>query len=66
MCSDNEEKLNNSELDFNGRNILLVEDNDINQRIAIEILADTGLSIDVRENGLEAIEAVKKKNTRLS
>lgn len=58
-----EEKLNHSsELDFNGRNILLVEDSDMNQMIACEILNDAGFIVDVCGNGLEAIEAVQKKS----
>jgi two-component system, sensor histidine kinase len=41
--------------------ILLVEDNLINQKVTIRLLKRFGYTIDVTENGLEAIEAVKKK-----
>ena len=39
--------------------ILLVEDNEINQQLAIELLESAGLTVDVANNGREAIEMVK-------
>jgi CheY-like chemotaxis protein len=47
---------------FYGRHLLLVEDEPINQEIAKEILLETGLQIQVANNGLEAIEWLKKEN----
>ncbi|MBE1300427.1 MAG: response regulator [Alteromonadaceae bacterium] len=44
--------------DLVGYRLLLVEDNKINQQVAMEFLTDTGAAIDVANNGLEAIEAV--------
>ena len=41
--------------------LVLVEDNEINQMVAVDILESTGASVDIAENGLEAVEAVKKK-----
>ena len=41
---------------FAGKNILLVEDVEINQEIVIGLLEDTGVSIDCAGNGLEAIK----------
>ena len=41
-----------------GAKILLVEDNPINQEVAIEILREVNLSIDVANNGAEAIQMV--------
>ncbi|HZX31533.1 MAG TPA: MASE3 domain-containing protein [Rhodocyclaceae bacterium] len=38
-----------------GRRILLAEDDEINQLVALEVLADTGLIVDVANNGLEAV-----------
>lgn len=40
------------------KRILLVEDNAINQIVAVGILEDLGLSADVANNGLEAIQAL--------
>ena len=40
--------------------ILLVEDNKLNQKFAIALLAQAGHKIDVAENGLKAIEAVER------
>jgi signal transduction histidine kinase/CheY-like chemotaxis protein len=44
-----------------GARILLVEDNDINQQVAQEMLENAGFVVDIAENGLIAIEAVEKK-----
>lgn len=43
---------------FRGRHLLLVEDNELNREIAQEILCDYGFSIDVAENGAEAVEKI--------
>lgn len=41
--------------------ILLVEDNDLNQQVAIEILEDFGFFIDVAENGEIAVKKVSEE-----
>lgn len=46
---------------ISGAQILLVEDNEINQEIAKALLLHMGVEVDVANNGLEAIEAVRKK-----
>ncbi|MBF0235466.1 MAG: response regulator, partial [Desulfamplus sp.] len=43
-----------------GSRILLVEDNLINQQVAMEILKREHVVVDVVKNGLEAVEAVEK------
>ena len=43
---------------FKGKKILLVEDNDFNREIAAEILGDYGITVDVAENGQEAVNKV--------
>lgn len=45
---------------FSGRRILLVEDEPINQMVAEELLATTGLIVDTAENGLIAVEKARK------
>ena len=40
-----------------GRRIMLVEDNELNREIAYELLSESGLIVDVAENGQEAIKA---------
>ena len=48
-----------ADLDFKGRCILLVEDNELNSEIAVEILNEYGFLVDTAENGAEAVEKVK-------
>lgn len=55
-------KENNSEKNgakFQGGNILLAEDNELNQEIAMAILEDAGFFVDVAENGQVAVEMLK-------
>jgi two-component system sensor histidine kinase/response regulator len=42
-----------------GARVLLVEDNEINQQVAKEILESAGLNVIVASNGQEAVDAVK-------
>ena len=43
-----------------GKSILLVEDNDINQEIAVELLERAGVAVKVAGNGAEALALVKE------
>ncbi|MBL3591613.1 MAG: response regulator [gamma proteobacterium endosymbiont of Lamellibrachia anaximandri] len=51
---------NTKEWWFGDRKLLLVEDNPVNQDVAREILASAGFTIDILENGAEAVAAVQK------
>ena len=44
------------EIDFNGKHILLAEDNDLNWEIASELLSELGLILDWAENGQICVE----------
>jgi|GEM_PF-820114 len=44
-----------------GSHVLLVEDNDINQELAEEILTSVGVIVDVAKHGAEAVAMVKSK-----
>ncbi|CAN7685874.1 response regulator [Pseudoduganella sp. LjRoot289] len=45
---------------FSGVRILLTEDNEINQQIAVELLAACGIGVDVAYNGREAVERLQE------
>ena len=42
---------------FTGKRVLLVEDNEINQMIALAMLEQVGVQVSVAANGLEGVEA---------
>ncbi len=44
--------------DFRDKQLLLVEDNDLNREIATEILKEYGFRVDTAQNGAEALEKV--------
>ncbi len=44
-----------------GASVLLVEDNPINQEVALEILKDAGIDVTLAPNGKAALEAVARK-----
>ena len=50
-----------TDFSMNGKMFLLVEDNDLNREIAEAILQDEGAYVVSAENGLEAVEEVKKR-----
>ncbi|MGE5423154.1 MAG: response regulator [Ignavibacteriales bacterium] len=47
-------------IEISGTKILLVEDNEINQQVAQEILHQNGLQVDIAENGLQALEKLEE------
>ena len=42
--------------DFSGKRILLAEDNEMNQMIAVSILEQTGFAVEIADNGREAVD----------
>ncbi|EOS35719.1 hybrid sensor histidine kinase/response regulator [Lachnospiraceae bacterium] len=46
-------------ISFEGKKILLVEDNELNQEIAVEILQEAGFVLDVADDGAVAVEKMK-------
>ena len=49
-------------LSVQGAHVLLVEDNEVNQQVASELLEGAGLKITVAINGLEAVEKVGRES----
>ena len=64
-----EDKLDHMRLDaqdssgFEGKRILLAEDNELNREIAMAILSEYGFLIDTAENGVEALEKIAASQT---
>ena len=47
--------------DYSGKHVLLAEDNELNQEIAVAILEETGMTIECVSDGDEAVAAVHSK-----
>ena len=47
--------------DLSGARILLVEDNEINQEVAIELMTGSGIEAKIAENGLEALKMLDEE-----
>ncbi len=61
---ENDPQLHKKDLDtdtIQGANILLAEDNEINQEIALELLGNAGLKVTVANNGSEAVELAQQQ-----
>jgi PAS domain S-box-containing protein len=49
--------------DFSGSNMLLVEDNEMNRKLTLELLKDTGAIVHVATNGKEAVTMITSGGT---
>ena len=49
------------QLDLKDRRVLLVEDNDVNQRLICKLLEHIGVIVDAVDNGLTAVEQVRRQ-----
>ncbi len=59
--SDDEQKQEEKfHVDYTGKHVLLVEDNELNREIATAILEETGMSVDCAEDGIEAINIINQ------
>ncbi len=56
----NPEKDLDEEISFHCKKLLLVEDNELNQEIAVEILEEVGFDVDVADDGTVAVERMKE------
>ena len=48
-------------MDYSGKKVLLVEDNELNREIATEILKSLGLKVDCAADGMEAVEIMSSE-----
>ncbi len=64
-CEDQEivvvQSSKNNLLAIKGSNVLLVEDNKLNQQVALELLEDGGFNIDIANNGQIALQKIGEK-----
>ncbi|WP_019613852.1 PAS domain S-box protein [Psychromonas ossibalaenae] len=58
--SNRQEELNNDIARLHGAKILLVEDNEINQELALDLLTSNGIVAQVANNGLQALELLER------
>ena len=58
--NETEEKEEKEQIDFHGKRVLLVEDNELNRMIAQAILTEVGLQVDIAENGLIAVTKMEE------
>jgi len=49
-------------VELRGAHVLLVEDNELNQMVAVELLQDAGFAVDVAPNGQAAIDLIDRKH----
>ncbi len=56
----NPEESLREDFSFHGKKILLVEDNELNQEIAVEILQEAGFIVDVADDGAVAVERMRE------
>ncbi len=61
----NHKNLDKRENSFDGMKILLTEDKEINQMIVLGLLSESGLEIDIANNGEEAVCKCSKHNYSL-
>ncbi|WP_293006661.1 response regulator [Nitrosomonas sp.] len=54
--------INHSDLKLNGCTILVVEDNELNQQVAQELLEYNGAVVSIAGNGQEALDKLSKEN----
>jgi len=54
---------NHSKSTINGKQVLLVEDNKVNQLLAQTLLANAGVAVTIANNGREAVEILSKSNS---
>ncbi len=55
-----EKTVKEKKADFSGKKILLVEDNQLNQEIAVTIMEDMGLLVEIVDDGTMAVEKMKQ------
>ena len=60
LSGGDESKADQGSLDFSGKRILLAEDNEMNQIIAVTILEEAGFAVEIAVDGTEAVEKMEK------
>lgn len=64
-AKEQEKDVTTAQSDLTGKNVLIVEDNELNRFLAVTILKKWNANIHIAENGEEAVDAVKNKEIDL-
>ncbi len=59
-ATDEQKQAEKFHVDYTGKHVLLVEDNELNREIATAILEETGMSVDCAEDGIEAVNIINQ------
>ncbi|SDK35866.1 PAS domain S-box-containing protein [Maridesulfovibrio ferrireducens] len=57
-----QDKINEATAKLQGAKVLLVEDNEINQNVAVDLLLSYGVSVKIAGNGKEALDILEKES----
>ena len=57
-----QDETNSAIVKLRGARVLLVEDNEINQELALELLSSNGISVEVANDGQEALDLLEKED----
>ena len=60
LAGEHAEEVSVRDIDFTGKRVLLVEDNELNREIAAEILQEAGFEVEEAVDGAEAVSMVEK------
>ena len=60
LMEERTEKMNFTDIDFSGKRVLVVEDNELNREIAAEILQEAGFTVEMAVDGSDAVYMVEK------
>ena len=64
LKNENQKLQTESQRNYEGKKVLLVEDNELNREIATAIMQEIGLSVDIAEDGTDAVNIMSSAEGR--